>query len=77
MSNYKKVYFRIRTPMYYNPEYGLGFSTPDDAMLFDKTIAELFLNDGWTVKEKKFKDSCNRVVKKSRNYIYILNQLVE
>lgn len=28
MSNYKKVQFRIRTPMYYNPEYGLGFGTP-------------------------------------------------
>jgi len=63
MTNYKKVYFRIHTPMYYNPKYGLGFSTPEDATLFDKTITELFLNDGWTIKEKKFKDSCNRVVK--------------
>jgi len=75
MSNYKKVYFRIRTPMYYNPEYGLGFSTPEDAMLFDKTIAELFLNDGWTVKEKKFKDSCNRVVKKKQE-LYLHPQSV-
>lgn len=75
MTNYKRVYFRICTPMYYNPKYGLGFSTPEDAMLFDKTIAELFLNDGWAVKEKKFKDSCNRVVK-NKQELYLHPQSV-
>jgi hypothetical protein len=64
MSNYKKVYFRIRTSSYYNRStYGVGFENQESANIFDKAATEIFLNEGWKIKEKKYTCGCTTVIK--------------
>lgn len=63
MIKYKKVYFRINTPSYYKAKYGVGFENQEASTLF-KTIAEnIFLNDGWEIKEKKYTIGCTTLIK--------------
>lgn len=76
MTKYKKVYFRIRTPMYYNPKHGVGFTTPADADLFHKSITELFLNDGWKIKKERINSGyCNTIIK-DKQELYLHPQSV-
>ena len=76
MTKYKKVYFRIRTPMYYNPKHGVGFITPGDADLFHKSITELFLNDGWKIKKERINSGyCNTIIK-DKQELYLHPQSV-
>jgi len=63
MTNYKKVYFRINTPSYYKNKYGVGFESNEDGEIFQKSITELFLNDGWEIKKERFNGGCNSVMK--------------
>ena len=76
MTNYKNVYFRIHTPMYYNPKYGVGFTTPGDADLFHKSITELFLNDGWKIKKERINISCCNTITKDKQELYLHPQSV-
>lgn len=76
MTNYKNVYFRIHTPMYYNPKYGVGFTTPGDADLFHKSITELFLNDGWEIKKERINISCCNTMTKDKQELYLHPQSV-
>lgn len=76
MTKYKKVYFRIRTPMYYNPKHGVGFIAPGDADLFHKSITELFLNDGWKIKKERINSGyCNTIIK-DKQELYLHPQSV-
>lgn len=72
MKEYKRVYFRINTPSYYNQNsYGVGFKDQEAGELFDKFVTELFLNDGWEIKEKRYSGSCSTVTKdKQELYIH-------
>lgn len=63
MTNYKKVYFRINTPLYYNSKYGVGWGTLEDGELFKKTITDLFINSGWEIKKERFNGGCNTITK--------------
>jgi len=66
MKKYKRVYFRIHTQMYYNNHsYGVGFQNQQDRELFDITVTNIFLNDGWEIKKEKYKSSgsCTTVIK--------------
>lgn len=64
MKTYKEVYFRINTPSYYKNKYGVGFETPEDGALFQKTITDLFLSNGWTIKvERNSSGHCNTITK--------------
>lgn len=60
--NYKKVYFRINTPMYYNSKYGVGWGSPEEGQLFDVTIKNIFIKDGWRIKENEISDGCTTVI---------------
>jgi hypothetical protein len=61
---YKEVYFRINTPSYYRSKYGVGFESPEDGALFQKTVTDLFLNDGWAIKvERNSSGHCNTITK--------------
>ena len=62
---YKKVYFRINTPIYYKSEHGVGFEDQQDSENFHTEALNIFLNDGWQVKEKRYKNSgiCSTVIK--------------
>lgn len=61
---YKNVYFRISCPLY-RGNWGIGFQSQEDKELFYKTVKDLFLNDGWEIKNKKYLSSsgCPRVIK--------------
>lgn len=65
MKNYKRVYFRISTPSYYKNKYGVGFENQEAGELFQNTATEIFLKDGWKIKETRWKStgSCNRMIK--------------
>lgn len=60
---YKRVYFRINTPSYYNSKYGVGFENNQNGEMFHNTIKDLFLNDGWEVKKEKINGGCVTVIK--------------
>lgn len=64
MKTYKKVYFRIKTPLYSNPN-GVGFSNDQDGQTFNTEALNIFLNDGWCLKNDKYKSNnvCYRVTK--------------
>lgn len=62
MSIYKRVYFRIKTPIYYSSS-GVGFQKKQDQELFHNTIRDLFLNDGWEIKKEWRSGSCTSVLK--------------
>ena len=58
MKTYKNVYFRINTPSYYNKDqYGVGFSNSLDKDTFHNKAVEVFINDGWQLKDEKYKSS--------------------
>ena len=61
---FKNVHFRVETPSYYNSKYGVGFDQ-EDREKFNAEVLNLFLNDGWQLKEEKYKSiwGCNRVIK--------------
>jgi len=61
---YKNVYFRISCPLY-RGNWGIGFQSQENKELFYKTVTDLFLNDGWEIKNKKYLSSsgCPRVIK--------------
>ena len=63
MTKYKRTYFRINTPSYYNNKYGVGFGCQQEREDFDNHIVEMFLNDGWELKEKRSSNSCPEVIK--------------
>jgi hypothetical protein len=64
MTSYKRVYFRINTPSYYNNKYGVGFSTPEEGSLFQKIMTDLFLSAGWSIKvERNSSGHCNTIIK--------------
>jgi len=64
MKTYKEVYFRIETPMYYNNN-GVGFKNQQDSESFHSKVLNIFLNDGWQLKEDKYKSNggCNKITK--------------
>lgn len=72
---YKRVYFRINTPSYYNSSYGVGFGNENDRDLFHQTITELFLSDGWSIKEKRFSGGCS-TVQKDKQELYLHPQSI-
>lgn len=65
MSKYKEVYFRVNTPSYYKNKYGVGFENNEDREQFFNNVKEIFLNDGWEKKIKKYESasSCPTVIK--------------
>lgn len=77
MITYKEVYFNIQTPSYYNNKYGVGWEEREHGELFKEEIKELFLNDGWTVKEEKYKSSggCDTMIK-DKQELYLHPQQV-
>ena len=56
--NYRKVYFRLNSSY----KWGSGFSN-EESVLFTKETRELFLNDGWTIKESSISNACDEFVK--------------
>ncbi len=56
-SLYKRVFFRIETPSYYNAKYGVGFADEKDSETFNTEALNVFLKDGWQLKEEKYKSS--------------------
>jgi len=75
MSIFKRVYFNINTPSYYNSKYGVGWNTPEDGELFKKSITDLFLNNGWEIKKERFNSGCNTVTK-DKQELYLHPQQV-
>lgn len=63
MIKYKRVYFRINTPSYYKRKYGIGFENQEAKDYFNSHATELFLSDGWEVKEKRTSGGCSEVIK--------------
>lgn len=63
MSNYKKVYFRINTVTCHDPKHGVDFEDQQKFELFHTTIKNIFLNDGWEVKKRKYASDCTTVIK--------------
>lgn len=63
MSNYKNVYFRINTPVYYKSGHGVGYENQEDKELFRENIKNIFLNDNWEIKIQKYSSGCDSVVK--------------
>lgn len=63
---YKQIYFRINTPSYYPKNQSwVGFNNQEDSQQFHNTALNLFLNDGWKLKEDGYKGagSCDRIMK--------------
>lgn len=67
---YKKVYFRIHTPIYYKSSYGVGFNNDQDRSKFDTEAVNVFLNDGWEVKEPRTSGGCY-TVSKDKQELYL------
>lgn len=63
MSNYKNVYFRIETPVYYKSGYGVGYESQEDKELFRETIKNIFISDNWEIKTEKYNHGCDSVIK--------------
>lgn len=60
---YKRVYFRINTPSYYKNSHGVGFENQQAGEKFQEVATEIFLNDGWTIKQTKYNSGCKTVTK--------------
>jgi hypothetical protein len=74
--NYRHVYFRINTPSYYpKNRYGVGFSTQEDAQMFQNKTTELFLNEGWEIKVKRNNYGCNTITK-TKQELYLHPQSI-
>jgi len=63
MKIYRNVYFRINAPSYYKSNYGVGFENQQERDNFYNHVTELFLNDGWILKEQRTSNSCPTVTK--------------
>lgn len=63
MSKYNKVYFNINTPSYYKSKHGVGFENQEDKELFNSSVVNAFLNDGWEVKKERYSGGCTSVIK--------------
>ena len=63
MKKFKRAYFRINTPSYYKNKYGVGFENQESRDCFENYVTELFLNDGWELKDKGTSSGCAEVTK--------------
>lgn len=59
--NYKRVYFRINTPSYRTAN-GIGFQD-QDGKKFDDEAVNIFVNDGWDIKKRRYNGRCSTVTK--------------
>ena len=71
MKNYKKVYFRTDSPLY-RTNAGIGFENQDSRNSFYSEVMKTFLNNGWQVKDEKYKISSSYpTVIKEKQELYL------
>jgi hypothetical protein len=63
MSNYKHVYFRINSNNYYQQKEQEGLKDMEVTEAFHVDATNIFLNDGWEIKQKGYNCHCTTVTK--------------